>query len=953
MTERVLIVEESLTVRMHLGDALERAGFAVATVVDANAFEEVFGADAAAVLLGARLFRAADVYRQASETGVPVLLVGNPAGDLDWQPPPDARWAGDPQSPEVIVAAVREEVALSRAAGPGVTGQVPYRAPKGTRVLAVDDSPTFLHATRETLQPLGFETLLAQSGDEAFDVLSREAVDVILLDLLLPGISGLDVCRQLKSDPKRREIPVVMLTGRGDAQAVVETLDAGADDFVSKADPAPVLIGRLNAQLRRRDLETRYREVREQLLGREMDAREARAQRALADIRARLLSDLERKNAELERARSEAVTILESISDAFFSIDPEWRFIYVNGAAERIFGRSRTELMGRPLAAVFPTEPEEGEDTLLRAFRGALDHGAKAEFEETFFGRWFEVHAYPSEAGLSVYFRDVTEQRQARDRLQASEERFRLLVEGVHDHALFLLDPEGRVESWNAGAQRLTGWASGEILGRRWALFHVSEDLAAQVPEERLQAADQRGRWEGESLWLRHDNTRFWANVLLTPLREPEGRTRGFAVVLRDVSERRRVEDYRRLLLRASRKLAESLQYEWSLSQVLELVVPDFARLAVAVVVDGSGEVEQVFTAMDETRERGLSEAVREALAPPDAVERLFGSTRPVRTSFSQLPVEGLRGLPGDGVGGLLVLSFQSQGRILGGLLVGREGGGAFDERDVAYFEELTDRMSLAVEKAALYREAQDAIAARNEFLSIASHELRTPLTTLKLQTRSILRRGGVKSLPPDRLSAKVDMIDRQVERLEGLVDRLLNISRITQQRLEMTREEVDLVELVGEVVSRHEDEAARAGCDVRVRMPPSLVGQWDRLRLDQVVTNLLSNAIKYGPGAPIEVVVEGNEDIARLRVRDLGIGIAAEDQARIFERFERAVSTRHYGGFGLGLWIVRQIVNALGGEISVESTPGEGSTFIVELPLDPSLVEAEPASGASPRALG
>jgi signal transduction histidine kinase len=146
-----------------------------------------------------------------------------------------------------------------------------------------------------------------------------------------------------------------------------------------------------------------------------------------------------------------------------------------------------------------------------------------------------------------------------------------------------------------------------------------------------------------------------------------------------------------------------------------------------------------------------------------------------------------------------------------------------------------------------------------------------------------------------------------------------------------LEREEVDASRLVREVVGRLREELAWTHCPIALQVRSGIVGRWDCLRLEQVVTNLVTNAAKYGSGKPIEVTLDTEESRARLTVRDHGIGIAPEDQARIFEPFERAVSTRHYGGFGLGLWIVRQIIESMGGSIRVESVPGEGSTFTVE----------------------
>ena len=161
-------------------------------------------------------------------------------------------------------------------------------------------------------------------------------------------------------------------------------------------------------------------------------------------------------------------------------------------------------------------------------------------------------------------------------------------------------------------------------------------------------------------------------------------------------------------------------------------------------------------------------------------------------------------------------------------------------------------------------------------------------------------------------------------------------MSRITSGRMALHLEEFDLAALAGEVADRFGEELSRAGCPLSMRSGGPVTGRWDRLRVDQMITNLLANAIKYGAGRPIELTVGASGHAARLTVRDHGIGIAPEDRERIFGRFERAVSERHYGGFGLGLWITHQVVQAHGGRISVEGAPGEGSAFLVELPTDP-----------------
>jgi PAS domain S-box-containing protein len=226
----------------------------------------------------------------------------------------------------------------------------------------------------------------------------------------------------------------------------------------------------------------------------------------------------------------------------------------------------------------------------------------------------------------------------------------------------------------------------------------------------------------------------------------------------------------------------------------------------------------------------------------------------------------------------------------------------------------------------------QKAVVQRDDFLSVASHELRTPLTSLKLEltnlSRLAQRSAGV--VPPERLTEKLTKIEGQSDRLHRLIDELLDVSRISSGRLELDLEEMDLARLALEVGARFQDEAQRLGCDLVIRAPDRVMGRWDRNRLEQVITNLLSNALKYGNCKPVELEVTG-EPSPRLLVRDHGLGISAVDQQRIFERFERASSTRNFGGIGLGLWIVKEIVTALNGQVRVESEPGAGSTFTVE----------------------
>jgi signal transduction histidine kinase len=262
---------------------------------------------------------------------------------------------------------------------------------------------------------------------------------------------------------------------------------------------------------------------------------------------------------------------------------------------------------------------------------------------------------------------------------------------------------------------------------------------------------------------------------------------------------------------------------------------------------------------------------------------------------------------------------------------------GSAIERELRESKIRHERRVAAVKLLESERELRRAVQVRDEFLAIASHELRTPLTPLVLQLQGALRtlrapRGRPDGALGDEIASKIENALRYVERLTLLVVNLLDVARITSGRMELARRRVDLSELVAGV-SRRLHETMRAG-ELRVAAGGPVEGMWDPVAIESVVVNLLSNAIKYGDGKAVDVTVERANDVARLTVADQGIGIEESDQRRIFERFERAVPAKHYGGFGIGLWVTNRVVTEHGGTITVSSAKGVGSTFVVELPL-------------------
>ncbi|KAF1066749.1 hybrid sensor histidine kinase/response regulator [Variovorax sp.] len=257
----------------------------------------------------------------------------------------------------------------------------------------------------------------------------------------------------------------------------------------------------------------------------------------------------------------------------------------------------------------------------------------------------------------------------------------------------------------------------------------------------------------------------------------------------------------------------------------------------------------------------------------------------------------------------------------------------------------------LVVQLQVTQRELERAVRMRDDFMSMVSHELRTPLNTLYLeaQLRQLhVSKGNLAAFTADRLPAMIERDQRQIRNMVRLIDDMLDVTRMRKDALSIQPKPTDLAQHARAVVENLRQQAEAAGSEISLQAPAELPGVWDEFRIEQVLTNLLTNALRYGGGRPVEMVVAqvgtGEDGFARVSVRDRGIGIAAEDQARIFEQFERTEHSRkHAAGLGLGLYITRQIVDLHGGRIGVESAPGEGSTFSVELPL------AAPRGSAQP----
>ncbi len=348
-----------------------------------------------------------------------------------------------------------------------------------------------------------------------------------------------------------------------------------------------------------------------------------------------------------------------------------------------------------------------------------------------------------------------------------------MLVDSVKDYAIFMLDPQGRVQTWNSGAERIKGYRADEIIGQHISRFYLPEDRDSGRPARLLSDAKRLGRVEDENWRVRKDGTHFWADVVISAVRDAQGVLRGFSKVTRDLTDRKLAEEERLRLVQAG-----------------------------------------------------------------------------------------------------------------------------------------------------------EAIRLRDEFLAVASHELKTPIAALQLHLEFMRR----KTLDPKVLST-LERATRSTWRLTTLVETLLDVARLSTGRLELKLEPLSLSQTVNELLEQHQLSAMGAGCAVSARIEPGVTGAWDPLRVEQAITNLLTNAFKYAAGTTVGVALTSDGRDAVLEIADGGPGIPPEALSRIFDRFERAISSGHYGGLGLGLYITREIVVAHGGSISARNLPGGGAAFTIRLP--------------------
>jgi PAS domain S-box-containing protein len=612
--------------------------------------------------------------------------------------------------------------------------------------------------------------------------------------------------------------------------------------------------------------------------------------------------------------------LVESIEGyAIFILDPDGRVSSWNPGAQQIKGYRASEIVGQHFSIFYPPEANPEEVCPLE-----LEVAAR---EGRFVGEgwcvrkdgtriWASVVMTPlkNRQGMLIGFarvlQDLTERRAAVEEAR----RFRLLVESVKDYAIFILDPQGYVSTWNAGAERIKGYQASEIIGRHFSVFYPAEDEPASLCKMELEVASREGRFEAEGWRIRKDGSRFWAKVVITALRNPEGTLVGFAKVTQDLTVRRNAEEEARRF------------------QLLVETVKDYAIF----ILDRSGRVSTWNAGAERIKGYQATEIIGQHFSvfyPREAdPEATCAMELEVAARDGRFEAEGER-VRKDGSrfwANVVITALRDANGVLLGF--------AKVTQDLTTRKQAEEARRVLVAQSAALAEKERIQQFQERFLAVLGHDLRNPLASFDMGL------GILRQRVQDTTTLRIlDRMSSSSLRMSRMVEQILDLTRSRlASGLEVDPKRMDLGDtlraIVEELRAAHPAQAIALSC-------PSLPGNWDPDRLEQVFSNLIGNAILHGdPARPITVEARAERDTVCVEVHNEGPPIPEALQANIFDPFrrgERDSRTSKTSGLGLGLYISREVLLAHGGQLGFQSNSIDGTTFRATLP------RTEKASGA------